>query len=62
MTIIIVLYCGNCGYGPLNVDDNREAPIPNPPITIHDPEGEGETICVCPRCKDQLPDFWRPSR
>lgn len=62
MTIVIGFRCGNCGYGPLDVDDNREAPIPNPPISIFDPEGEGLSISSCPRCDAELPEFWHPAK
>jgi hypothetical protein len=62
MSIVIGFRCGNCGYGPLDVDDNREAPIPNPPISIFDPEGEGQPISSCPRCDHDLPQFWHPTK
>jgi hypothetical protein len=62
--IVTRFYCGNCGYGPFDVDDNREAPIPfsAAPVSVFDPENDGQTVSGCPACGDCLPDFVQPGR
>jgi hypothetical protein len=44
--------CPECGKGEYTVTDNRDAPIPNPPITIHDDDGRG--VITCNHCDAEL--------
>ncbi len=65
MSTLVQFHCGNCGYGPLDIEDNRDAPIPNPPVSVLDQvNGEGRPLADCPGCHIVLPDFRRvePSR
>lgn len=57
--ILTKFYCA-CGYGPFEVEDNRDAPIPNPPVSVYDENGEGQAVMACPRCDEELPTFVRP--
>jgi hypothetical protein len=57
--IIARFCCGNCGYGPFEVDDNCEAPIPRyaVPVCVYDENSEGRPVSDCPKCEDPLPAF-----
>lgn len=44
----VTISCPECGEGEFTVTDNASAPIPNPPTTIHD--DEGQHISECPWC------------
>lgn len=44
--------CPECGEGEYTIASNREAPIPNPPTTVHD--DEGRWVGMCPYCDAEL--------
>jgi hypothetical protein len=44
--------CPYCGWGEFTVTNNRGAPGPRPPITIHD--DEGQPISECLGCEAEL--------
>lgn len=44
--------CPECGEGEYTIASNLEAPIPNPPTTIHD--DEGRWVGFCPLCDAEL--------
>jgi hypothetical protein len=57
--IVARFNCGNCGHGPYEVEDNRDAPIPAYaiPVTVHHADGEGHPLHLCLRCETDLPQF-----
>lgn len=57
MTIVAYFDCGECGYGPFEVEDNQDAPIPSPPVSIHHDNAEGRPLSSCPGCEAELPTF-----
>lgn len=59
--IVARFNCGECGYGPFEVEDNRDAPIPlhAVPMSIHHDDAEGRPLSSCTRCDAPLPEFLR---
>lgn len=62
MSTVVKFFCAECGYGPFDVDTNQEAPIPYSaiPVSVHDDQGEGQSLVFCPNCESPLPDFDQP--
>lgn len=55
LAVFMEKYLWNCPCGArheLAVKSNLEAPIPNPPVTIHD--DEGQSVAGCPVCGEEL--------
>ena len=44
--------CPGCGQGEYTIASNCEAPIPNPPTTVHN--DEGRWVMFCPFCDEEL--------